>query len=298
MSTNAIQQVGNVAIDYEAVLKTLNLNPTDPKVQALVLVCQQYELDPVLKHMVLIQGAAYITHKGLWHMAHRSGLLDGEDIVAQAETDKEWTATVSIYRKDWNRPITMTGRYPKSATNKQYGPEMAVTRAECLVLRRMFDVAVPVQEEINWPVEDRGGRPEASAVDGAKRVEQPSSGARSGNDQPALPPHNPTTGEILDVATQPAPTRSFAPPGQRTTADNTRDLMRELEEPFKDAESTLAPAPDVRDLMKTYGALDADAKAAYDAAITEAGVSWPKSPKAVLIADYAKLYELMPEPTF
>lgn len=147
----AIQDVGGVQVDYAAVLRTLKLDPRDPNTQALVLVCQQYELDPVLKHMILIQGAPYITHKGLWHMGHRSNLLDGHEVVSQEETDKEWRATVAIYRKDWTRPVTMTGRYPKSGQNKGNGPEMAVTRAECLVLRRLFDVAVPVAEEMDWP---------------------------------------------------------------------------------------------------------------------------------------------------
>ncbi len=142
--------LAQIPIDREAVLRALGLDPRKPEVQALVLTCQQYGLDPVLKHMVLIKDAPYVTHKGLWHIAHESGKLDGHDVVESGETSSEWWAKVSIWRKDMGRPFTMTGRYPKSGTNKAHGPEMAVTRAECLVLRRMFDVSAPVQEEQDW----------------------------------------------------------------------------------------------------------------------------------------------------
>lgn len=141
-----------IEVDREGVLRHLGLDPRKPEVQALVLTCKQYELDPVLKHMVLIKDQPYVTHKGLWHIAHRSGLLDGHEVVETGETSSEWWATVAIWRKDMSKPFRMTGRYPKSSMNKQYGPEMAVTRAECLVLRRMFDVSAPVQEEQDFEV--------------------------------------------------------------------------------------------------------------------------------------------------
>lgn len=144
------QPVGGVEIDYNAVLRALNLNPTDPKVQALVLTCQQYGLDPVLKHAILIQGTLYITHKGLLHVAHESGQFDGCVLVDEGEDSHEWWARVSVYRKDMRQPFTYKGRYPKNGTNKSYGPEMAITRAECMALRRAFDVAVPVREEQEW----------------------------------------------------------------------------------------------------------------------------------------------------
>lgn len=288
MTTNAIQQVGNVAIDYNAVLKTLNLNPTDPKVQTLVLVCQQYELDPVLKHMVLIQGAAYITHKGLWHMAHRSGLLNGEDIVEQGETDKEWWAKVSIYRKDWDRPITMTGRYPKSATNKQYGPEMAVTRGECLVLRRMFDVAVPVQEEINWPTVDndrgRAGAPAREDGDTGDRANASVAGARPAlHAAPDNSNVNADTGEVVPVTSS---SRSFPAPRSQS-AQNTDDLMQRLEEPFTDADASFVPHESVRDILRSVGALTPHQKAVLSGWLADEGdLVLPKSTRASVTFDH------------
>lgn len=210
----AIEKVGTVAIDYDAVLKTLGLNPRDPDVQALLLICNRYELDPVLKHMLLIKGQTYVTHKGLWHIGHRSNLLDGHEIVEEGETDKEWWAKVAIYRKDWSRPVTMKGRYPKAGTNKQYGQEMAVTRAECLVLRRLFDVAVPVYEEINWP-EDRGAGRSVGEV-----VAPPPTAQNGGGARPTPPPGvDADTGEI--VAPKP---RTFPAP---------RKTIRQLDEEAK-----------------------------------------------------------------
>lgn len=145
----APQAVTNVAIDQVAVLRSLNLDPNQPAVQALILVCQQYQLDPVLKHMILISGNPYVTHKGLWHIAHRSGLLDGWEVIDQGESTTEWWAKVTIRRKDMAGGWTMTGRYPKNGTNKTHGPEMAVTRADCLILRRMFDVSLTAAEEFD-----------------------------------------------------------------------------------------------------------------------------------------------------
>lgn len=175
MTSLELHRAGGVAIDYEAVLKALNLNPADPKVQALVLTCQQYGLDPVLKHMILINGNAYITHKGLLHVAHESGRLDGIELVEQGETDGEWWAKVSVFRKDMGRPFTYVGRYPRSGTNKQYGPEMAITRAECMALRRAFDVAAPVQEEQDWPAQPADATP--TIVEHPPVVESPPAAA-------------------------------------------------------------------------------------------------------------------------
>lgn len=142
--------VGGVEIDYEAVLKSLNLNPRDPKVQALVLMCQQYSLDPVLKHAQIINGDVYVTHKGLLHVAHESKRLNGIVLVDEGETRDEWWARVSVYVKGMEHPFTYKGRYSKGSSNKKFGPEMAITRAECLALRRAFDISAPVQEEQDW----------------------------------------------------------------------------------------------------------------------------------------------------
>lgn len=139
----------NVAPEMqERILKSLNLNPADPKTQALLLICDRYSLDPLMKHIVLISGNPYVTRDGYLHLAHRSGVFDGIEVVEQGADNTHWTAKVAVYRKDMGRPFTYTGRYPKNGHMKQYGPEMAVKVAEVQALRRAFNVTgVPAADE-------------------------------------------------------------------------------------------------------------------------------------------------------
>jgi hypothetical protein len=100
--------------DEERILSILKLNPRDPATQALVLTCQRYGLDPLLKHAVIIEGRLYVTRDGLLHVAHRSRQLDGIQVVERPILDGSfWTATVSVYRKDMSHPFTYVGRFPE-----------------------------------------------------------------------------------------------------------------------------------------------------------------------------------------
>lgn len=136
-------------IDQEAVMRHLGLNPRDAATQALLLTCQKYSLDPILKHALLIQGRLYVTRDGLLHVAHRSGVFDGMEVLEQGETPTHHTAKVSVWRKDMARPFTYIGRHPKGKKGpaSEYGPEMAVKVAEVMALRRAFDVALCAAEE-------------------------------------------------------------------------------------------------------------------------------------------------------
>jgi hypothetical protein len=137
-----------VHIDHARILQSLKLNPNDPKTQALLLVCDRYGLDPILKHMVLVDSNPYITRDGLLHVAHRSGVFDGMEVREMGEDGDHWTATVAVYRKDMGRPFVYPGRYPKNGSNKKYAREMALKCAEVMALRRAFDVTgVAVLEE-------------------------------------------------------------------------------------------------------------------------------------------------------
>jgi len=134
------------------ILKAIGINDRDPKAQAAVLVCQKYGFDPLLKHVVLIQGSIYVTRDGLLSVAHRSGKLDGIVVENQTSDQTHYIAKVSVHRKDMSYPFTYLGRYPKGGSNKLYGPEMAVKCAEVMALRRAFDVSLCAREEM-W---DRG----------------------------------------------------------------------------------------------------------------------------------------------
>lgn len=125
-------------------------NVTEAEIDAILMVAKASGFNPVMGHLIPVDGKPYVTHKGLWNLAHRSGQLDGIEVLDQGETDTHYTARVAIYRKDMRIPFTFTGRYPKGGRNKQYGPEMALVRAECMALRRAFDVPIAVYEEINW----------------------------------------------------------------------------------------------------------------------------------------------------
>ena len=141
-----------VAVDPGKVLAYLGLNPTDPRSQAVVAVAQRYDLDPLLKHVIVIpKGGVYVTRDGLLHVAHRSGQLDGivvEQEPTLSEDGREWISRVSVYRKDMRHPFTFPGRYPVNGGNRDYAQEMALKAAEAHALRRAFDVTgLPTLEE-------------------------------------------------------------------------------------------------------------------------------------------------------
>lgn len=154
----------------EAILRALNLDPKDANTQALVLTCQRYGLDPLLKHAVLIQKALYVTRDGLLHVAHSSGKLDGIEVEALPETPTHFVARASVWRKDMSRPFVYQGRYPKAGRGgpgAQFGPEMAEKVAECRALRRAFSIALCSREEA-W--EEDAPAPRVIAPENVKPV--------------------------------------------------------------------------------------------------------------------------------
>ena len=137
-----------------ALLKAIGFDRLAPEQRELALnISNRYGLDPLLKHIVMIEGRAYITRDGLLHVAHESGQLDGIVLESGPEIVEDfWRATVSVYRKDMSHPFRYAGRYPTKGGNQRYAPEMAVKVAEVMALRRAFDVAAPAAEE-RWDVE-------------------------------------------------------------------------------------------------------------------------------------------------
>jgi hypothetical protein len=130
--------------DMGRILALIGLDPRNPIAHAVVRVCQRYDLDPVLGHVIILPKSQrpYITRDGYLHIAHRSGVFDGMDVVQDPHRDRDsgdvqWAAKVAIYRKDMTRPFTFPGRAPIEWEN---GPEMALARAERRALRRAFDV--------------------------------------------------------------------------------------------------------------------------------------------------------------
>ena len=136
-----------------ALLKAIGFDRLAPEQRELALnIAERYQLDPLLRHVILIEGKLYITRDGLLHVAHRSGQLDGIEVTDPVLTDGFWRSTCSVYRRDMTRPFTYSGRYPEAGKNRTFGPEMAVKVAEVQALRRAFDVSAPTVEE-RWDVE-------------------------------------------------------------------------------------------------------------------------------------------------
>src|ERR1044072_5222357 len=175
IATRSSTQVGAFDKTDEKVLAYLGLNPQDPKSRAVVAVAQHYDLDPLLKHVIVIpKGGVYITRDGYLHIAHSSGQLDGivvEQEPTLSEDGKEWVARVSVYRKDMRHPFTFPGRYSVNGGNRDYAQEMALKAAESHALRRAFNVSglgSADERRVEEPA-----TPRVSAADIVGRPEEP-----------------------------------------------------------------------------------------------------------------------------
>ena len=141
-----------------ALLKAIGLDKAAPEQRELaVAIAKRYDLDLLLKHLVLIEGRPFITRDGQLWVAHRSGQLDGmhttDPEVRNVGGKDYWTAICTVWRKDMSHPFTYSGRYPTTGGNVRYAPEMAVKVAESMALRRAFNISVPSQDE-RWDQED------------------------------------------------------------------------------------------------------------------------------------------------
>jgi len=158
-----------------ALLKAVGLDRLAPEQRELAVnLATRYDLDLLLKHLVIIEGRAYITRDGLIHVAHRSGQFDGIEVTRPVLDDRYWRATCSVFRKDMSHPFVYHGRYPAAGGNAKYNEEMAVKVAEVATLRRAFDVSAPTVEE-RWedaaPPEPAAPRP--SLAERAKAALEP-----------------------------------------------------------------------------------------------------------------------------
>lgn len=138
------------------ILKALGLDLSQPLTQALVLVAQRYDLDPLLKQVQIIKSNVYITHAGLLHIAHTSGKLDGIVVEEESVDNSFFRAKVSVYRKDMAHPFKFSGKYAKSKVRSDgaSGEEMALKNAERAALRRAFDITAPTMDDSGEDMDD------------------------------------------------------------------------------------------------------------------------------------------------
>jgi hypothetical protein len=171
-----------------ALLKAVGLDRVQPEQRELALaIAKRYDLDLMLKHLVLIDGRPYITRDALLHVAHRSGQLDGIEVTDPVVVDDFWRATCSVYRKDMSRPFTYAGRYPTKGGNQKFAPEMAVKVAESMALRRAFDVSAPTAEE-RWDAEVPQAAPEPPRSLAERVAEKAAEVATSAAPEPSTAP--------------------------------------------------------------------------------------------------------------
>jgi hypothetical protein len=210
--------------DQQSIANYLGLDPRNPATHAVVAVCQRYDLDPVLKHVIVIpKGGVYITRDGLLHVAHRSGQLDG--IVVEQEptlVDGEWIARVSVYRKDMRHPFTFPGRYSATGSNRQYAQEMAMKAAEAHALRRAFDInGIPALDEQRPEPERQDPPAPRQALRQALGTDpQTPRGAAPSDVSPGAP-----TPDVVEVEGQAAPTAEHPPPADPITDKTRRHLF-------------------------------------------------------------------------
>jgi hypothetical protein len=131
-----------------AILRAVGLDKVPEEQRELALaIATRYDLDLMLKHLVLIDGRPFITRDALLWVAHRSGVFDGMQLTVTPElrdfpeVGKCWYSETTVWRKDMSRPFTFPGRYPVSGQNKKYGPEMSIKVSESMALRRAFNVS-------------------------------------------------------------------------------------------------------------------------------------------------------------
>lgn len=162
-----------------ALLKAIGLDRAAPEQRELaVAIAKRYELDLLLKHIVLIDGKPYITRDALLWIAHRSGQFDGITVTRPVIEDDYWYAEATAYRKDMSHPFIYGGRYPVKGQNAKFAPEMAVKVAESMALRRAFNVSAPSADErwdVDVPTEPAAPPPSLAERAAAKRqaVEEP-----------------------------------------------------------------------------------------------------------------------------
>lgn len=166
MTTEVIEQaVVSTADDAEkrrklTLLKAVGLDRVSPEQRELALaIAKRYDLDLLLKHLVLIDGKPYVTRDALLWIAHRDGHLDGISVTKPVIEGDYWYAEATVYRTDMSHPFVYGGRYPVKGGNAKFAPEMAIKVAESMALRRAFNISAPTQDE-RWDADVPMSEPE------------------------------------------------------------------------------------------------------------------------------------------
>lgn len=167
---------------------------SEPQRELALAIAQRYELDPMLKHLVMVEGRPYITRDGLLHVAHKSNDFDGIEVTDPVLDDKPapngkkyWRSRATVYRKSFKRPFVYPGRYPSDGGNAKYAEEMCIKVAEVMCLRRAFDVSAPTVEERWDEIADTEVSPDGGVAEPPKTLAERAArrvAAIEGGDEP------------------------------------------------------------------------------------------------------------------
>ena len=161
-----------VAFDPAVALDYLGLNPEEPRSHALLGICQRYELDPLANHVIVIPGRPYpyVTRDGHLELAHRSGQLDGIQVLEEWQTERHCWAKVAVHRKDMGHPFVYTGRALLKMRVKGGGldwdpnaDKKAIANAEVRALKRAFPLQLPSVADLDAIDEERAATTVARA---------------------------------------------------------------------------------------------------------------------------------------
>lgn len=155
-SRNGLQTVSD-ARKRDELLRHLILPKATPEQLELVLaICERYQFDPLLRHVLIINQNIYVTRDGLRHMAWQSGMMDGYDPFEERKGDDgKWVVTVKVWRKGIDRPFVATA-YQAESENTQSPiwrshPRLMTGKvAEVIALRMAFGVSLGGAEEIGY----------------------------------------------------------------------------------------------------------------------------------------------------
>jgi RecT family len=201
-------------------LRYLNLDPNTVETRALVAIAQRYRLDPLVGEVGIIATKngpkVYVSRDGMIALAHRSGQLDGIEVLEERRSTNNdgWTCYVQVWRKDCKYPFKYGAQCKDTELQAKAGngPEMALARAERRALRRAF--AIPLDDLID--VDSEPNTVDADPGE-ALAVEAPSADALEAEPVPAgLPTDWPATAATVDAVYKPVggpaePTVTYAP---------------------------------------------------------------------------------------
>jgi len=171
----------HATVDYTAALAYLGLRANDPKAHALILVCQRYQLDPLLGHVSIYKDRPYIHFAGYLHLANAHPQFAGLETVREWEDERYCYATVRAHRGDRDFPAERTGKSLKAKPKQgggTYDDADADAKAFAQAARRALRMAFNVDHPD--PAEDEGAGPVAApapVVEVARRVVEQTTGA-------------------------------------------------------------------------------------------------------------------------